>query len=384
MEAGHRLELRPQHADFVQQLQGQGNAGEIEAKIALQTQGHLDAVQMGTGETPAMGLPAFRRNHPFANQFDDHFGMYGARAAEIAQTQADEFFENRCACLRQHSCVRHFQAPGTDRGLKDGIPSHVAPGTPGSIHEGGELGYSVAHAYGAAFYNRRLIVACVISDGEAETGPLAASWHSNRFLNPARDGAVLPILHLNGYKIANPTVLARIDQIELAERLRGYGYEPYFVTGKSRWSCTSMLATTLTTTLARIRRLQAAARGAATDTQISFPAAAHRTAAIAAHSDEQAQQALGKTHWPATDLTMAAGAATSLGTGLPLARGHGWNGGGAEATGAASSSRTLSKPLDRRVRLPWFSIICRAKRDCPASASLGTTGGVNRMNLLMT
>ena len=109
---------------------------------------------------------------------------------------------------------RQFSFPG-------GIPSHVAPETPGSIHEGGELGYSLAHAYGAAFDNPDLLVACVVGDGEAETGPLATSWHSNKFLNPARDGAVLPILHLNGYKIANPTVLARIGADELTELLRG-------------------------------------------------------------------------------------------------------------------------------------------------------------------
>src|SRR5690349_10722013 len=112
-----------------------------------------------------------------------------------------------------------------------GIPSHAAPETPGSIHEGGELGYSLAHAFGAAFDNPDLFVACVIGDGEAETGPLAASWHSNKFYNPARDGAVLPILHLNGYKIANPTVLARISQKELEELFVGYGYRPYFVEG---------------------------------------------------------------------------------------------------------------------------------------------------------
>ena len=112
-----------------------------------------------------------------------------------------------------------------------GIPSHVAPETPGSIHEGGELGYSLVHAYGAAFDNPDLIVACVVGDGEAETGPLAASWHSNKFLNPRSDGAVLPILHLNGFKIANPTVLARISREELTELLRGYGYEPHFVEG---------------------------------------------------------------------------------------------------------------------------------------------------------
>ncbi|MCU1261852.1 MAG: phosphoketolase, partial [Bryobacterales bacterium] len=110
-----------------------------------------------------------------------------------------------------------------------GIPSHVAPETPGSIHEGGELGYSLAHAFGAAFDNPDLLVCCVVGDGEAETGPLATSWHSNKFLNPERDGAVLPILHLNGYKIANPTVLARIPQDELTQLLRGYGWEPHFV-----------------------------------------------------------------------------------------------------------------------------------------------------------
>ena len=119
---------------------------------------------------------------------------------------------------------RQFSFPG-------GIPSHVAPETPGSIHEGGELGYALVHAYGAAFDNPDLLVLCVVGDGEAETGPLAASWHSNKFLNPASDGAVLPVLHLNGYKIANPTVLARIPEGELAALMRGYGYEPHFVAG---------------------------------------------------------------------------------------------------------------------------------------------------------
>src|SRR5246127_3060223 len=119
---------------------------------------------------------------------------------------------------------RQFSFPG-------GIPSHAAPETPGSINEGGELGYSVLHAYGAVFDNPDLIVACVIGDGEAETGPCATSWHSNKFLNPAIDGAVLPILHLNGYKIAGPTVLARIPHDELVELFQGYGYKPYFVEG---------------------------------------------------------------------------------------------------------------------------------------------------------
>src|SRR5690606_2994331 len=112
-----------------------------------------------------------------------------------------------------------------------GIPGHASPDTPGSIHEGGELGYSLSHAYGAAFDNPELLVACVIGDGEAETGPLATAWHGNKFANPAQDGVVLPILHLNGYKIANPTVLARIPDEELLELMRGYGHEPFFVSG---------------------------------------------------------------------------------------------------------------------------------------------------------
>ncbi len=119
---------------------------------------------------------------------------------------------------------KQFSFPG-------GIGSHVTAETPGSIHEGGELGYALSHAYGAAFDNPDLLVCCVVGDGEAETGPMAASWHSNKFLNPAHDGAVLPILHLNGYKIANPTLLARIGHDELNKLFIGYGYKPYFVEG---------------------------------------------------------------------------------------------------------------------------------------------------------
>jgi xylulose-5-phosphate/fructose-6-phosphate phosphoketolase len=141
-----------------------------------------------------------------------------------------------------------------------GIPSHAAPETPGSIHEGGELGYSLSHAYGAAFDNPDLIVACIVGDGEAETGALATSWHSNKFLNPARDGAVLPILHLNGFKIANPTILARISRPELIHLLRGYGYEPYFVEGDDPAVMHQRLAVTLDTALAAIRKAQSAAR----------------------------------------------------------------------------------------------------------------------------
>ena len=148
---------------------------------------------------------------------------------------------------------RQFSFPG-------GIPSHVAPETPGSIHEGGELGYSLAHAYGAAFDNPDLLVACVIGDGEAETGPLAASWHSNKFLDPARDGAVLPILHLNGYKIANPTILSRIPEEELESLLRGYGYEVHTVTGDDPAQVHQQLAAVMDTVVAEIHAIQRRAR----------------------------------------------------------------------------------------------------------------------------
>jgi xylulose-5-phosphate/fructose-6-phosphate phosphoketolase len=152
-----------------------------------------------------------------------------------------------------------------------GIPSHVAPETPGSIHEGGELGYSLAHAFGAAFDNPDLIVACIVGDGEAETGALATSWHANKFLNPARDGAVLPILHLNGFKIANPTVLARISREELADLLRGYGYEPHFVEGDDPALVHQSLAAALDRILARIREIQSAARSGGNSASAARP-----------------------------------------------------------------------------------------------------------------
>ena len=148
---------------------------------------------------------------------------------------------------------KQFSFPG-------GIPSHVAPETPGSIHEGGELGYSLAHAFGAAFDNPELVVACVVGDGEAETGPLATGWHGNKFLNPRRDGAVLPILHLNGYKIANPTVLARIERAELEALLRGYGYVPYFVEGNDPEPMHRLMEETLDRVVADIRQIQSDAR----------------------------------------------------------------------------------------------------------------------------
>jgi xylulose-5-phosphate/fructose-6-phosphate phosphoketolase len=151
---------------------------------------------------------------------------------------------------------QQFSFPG-------GIPSHAAPETPGSIHEGGELGYALVHAYGAAFDNPNLIVACVVGDGEAETGPLSASWQSNKFLNPARDGAVLPILHLNGYKIANPTLLGRMADEDIEHLFRGHGYEPFFVEGHEPADMHRQMAAAFETVFDRIRTIQAEARDGA-------------------------------------------------------------------------------------------------------------------------
>src|SRR6202453_2694124 len=158
-----------------------------------------------------------------------------------------------------------------------GIPSHVSPGTPGSIHEGGELGYSLLHAYGAAFDNPDLIVACVIGDGESETGPLAGSWHSNKFLDPARDGAVLPILHLNGYKIANPTVPARIPHAELESLLRGYGYTVHTVEGDDPKLVHQQLAATLDSVMDEIREIQRRARSEGNLSRPAWPVIVLRT-----------------------------------------------------------------------------------------------------------
>ncbi len=165
---------------------------------------------------------------------------------------------------------KQFSFPG-------GIPSHVAPETPGSIHEGGELGYALSHAYGAALDNPDLMVACVVGDGEAETGPLAAAWHSNKFLNPARDGAVLPILHLNGYKIANPTILSRIGRDELESLFVGYGYEPYCVEGSDPREMHRLMAGTLDTVTARIRAIQEEARARGVTTRPRWPMIVLRT-----------------------------------------------------------------------------------------------------------
>jgi xylulose-5-phosphate/fructose-6-phosphate phosphoketolase len=159
---------------------------------------------------------------------------------------------------------KQFSFPG-------GIPSHVAPETPGSIHEGGELGYSLSHAFGAVFDNPDLIVACVVGDGEAETGPLATAWHSNKFLDPITDGAVLPILHLTGYKIANPTVLARIEHEELEQLLRGYGWTPYFVEGHEPAKMHELMAATLDKVVTEIRRIQRHARSNSDATRPRWP-----------------------------------------------------------------------------------------------------------------
>ncbi len=159
---------------------------------------------------------------------------------------------------------KQFSFPG-------GIPSHVAPEVPGSIHEGGELGYSLSHAFGAAFDNPDLVVACVIGDGEAETGPLAAAWHSNKFLNPCRDGAVLPILHLNGYKIANPAILARIPREELRSLLEGNGWNPYFVEGDDPEKMHDLMATTLDSVAEDIRGIQQTCREAGTTDRQRWP-----------------------------------------------------------------------------------------------------------------
>src|SRR5438034_5858576 len=151
---------------------------------------------------------------------------------------------------------KQFSFPG-------GIPSHVAPETPGSIHEGGELGYSIAHAYGAAFDNPDLLVCCVVGDGEAETGPLATSWHISKFLNPSRDGAVLPILHLNGYKIANPTIMGRMTDNELTSLFTGYGWNPYFLAGDDPAQMHQLMAATLDHIVEEIRSIQGDARASA-------------------------------------------------------------------------------------------------------------------------
>jgi xylulose-5-phosphate/fructose-6-phosphate phosphoketolase len=178
--------------------------------------------------------------------------------ALVANTYLEGSYSERYSNVSQDAAgmkrlFKQFSFPG-------GIPSHVAPETPGSIHEGGELGYSIAHAYGAAFDNPGLLVCCVVGDGEAETGPLATSWHANKFLNPARDGAVLPVLHLNGYKIDNPTVLGRMSDEDLVRLFEGYGYRPHFVAGHEPEPMHREMAATLEAVLAGVQSIQREAR----------------------------------------------------------------------------------------------------------------------------
>jgi xylulose-5-phosphate/fructose-6-phosphate phosphoketolase len=195
--------------------------------------------------------------------------------AIVANSYLEGSYSERYPAITQDAAglqrlFKQFSFPG-------GIPSHVAAQTPGSINEGGELGYSLAHAYGAAFDNPDLIVACVIGDGEAETGPLATSWHSNKFLNPVHDGAVLPILHLNGYKIAGPTVLARLPDDELEALLRGYGYAPFFVAGHEPMAMHRAMADTLDRVVTRIATIQQQARRDGFSTRPRWPMLVLRT-----------------------------------------------------------------------------------------------------------
>src|SRR3954462_1880870 len=197
------------------------------------------SVDLGDSQSEAADFPA---NGPalVANAYLE--GTYSEVYPDIGQDEAG-----------MRKLFKQFSFPG-------GVPSHVGPETPGSIHEGGELGYALSHAYGAAFDNPDLFVACVVGDGEAETGPLAASWHSNKFLNPARDGCVLPILHLNGYKIASPSYLARIPGDELVKLLEGYGYRPYFVEGHEPAAMHRQMAETLDRVVSEVHRIWRDAR----------------------------------------------------------------------------------------------------------------------------
>ncbi|KOT90805.1 phosphoketolase [Streptomyces sp. NRRL F-5755] len=210
---------------------------------------HLDALCVWG---PGHGGPAVLANSWLEGSYSETYPDIGRNAAGMARL------------------FKQFSFPG-------GVPSHVAPETPGSIHEGGELGYSLAHAYGAAFDNPDLLVACVIGDGEAETGPLAASWHSTTFLDPVHDGAVLPVLHLNGYKIANPTVLSRLPEPELDALLRGYGHEPIFVTGDEPLPVHHAMASAMDTAVDRIVAIQRAARDGSTTERAAWPMIVLRT-----------------------------------------------------------------------------------------------------------
>src|SRR5207248_7304431 len=199
-----------------------------------------------------------------------HGGPAGVANAYLEGTYTERYPDVSLDEAGLRKLLRQFSFPG-------GIPSHNAPETPGSIHEGGELGYALAHAYGAAFDNPDLTVFCIVGDGEAETGPLAASWHSNKFLDPAVDGAVLPILHLNGYKIANPTVLARIPERELISFLEGCGWRPLIVAGDEPEVVHQALAAALDEALGEIAEIQRSARQAGAEARPQWPMIVLRT-----------------------------------------------------------------------------------------------------------
>ena len=213
------------------------------------------------GTTPGLNFIYVHLNRIIVEQDLDVIFICGpghGGPAMVANTYLEGTYSERYADITQDASgmkklFRQFSFPG-------GVPSHDAPETPGSINEGGELGYSLSHAFGAAFDNPDLVVACIVGDGEAETGPLATAWHSNKFLNPIHDGAVLPILHLNGYKIANPTILGRIDEDELKDLFAGYGYKPYFVEGSEPQAMHQLMAETLDTVIAEIKKIQKEAR----------------------------------------------------------------------------------------------------------------------------
>src|SRR5215813_41030 len=230
------------------------------------------------GTTPGLNLIYVHLNRVI-NKYDvDMIYIAGpghGGPALVAQTYLEGTYTEYYPSISQDEegmkrLFTQFSFPG-------GIPSHVAPETPGSIHEGGELGYALSHAYGATFDNPDLIVACIVGDGEAETGALATGWHGNKFIDPVRDGAVLPILHLNGYKIANPTVLARIPQEELESLLRGYGYRVYTVAGDDPKLVHQQFAATMDAAIAEIRAIQRRARGEGFRTRPIWPMIVLRT-----------------------------------------------------------------------------------------------------------
>ncbi|MCZ2149290.1 MAG: phosphoketolase family protein [Bryobacterales bacterium] len=224
------------------------------------------------GTTPGLNLLYAHLNH-FIRKYDLNMifitGPGHGGPAVVANTYLEGTYSELYPHISQdeeglNKLFTQFSYPG-------GIPSHAAPETPGSIHEGGELGYALLHAYGAVFDNPGLIACCVVGDGEAETGPLAASWHSNKFLNPVTDGAVLPVLHLNGYKIAGPSFLARIPREELTSLLGGYGYQPYYVEGDEPFAVHQQLAITLETVIHEIRAIQADARNGGAPARPRWP-----------------------------------------------------------------------------------------------------------------